>query len=103
MDEPWGKEHIVSCYKKLLVLLDTSRLVYPPYTDQVREKLSASEKWFISHLLTTWFVGVYYHESTPAKRILYQQALMFQSLQNDYPTPFIEKVGYGGWVTPPRV
>lgn len=100
--EPWAKEHIIDCYKKLLILLDRAQLMYPPYTTHIRNQLNASEKWFISHLLTTWYTGIYYHESAPTQRILYQQALMFDALSQTYPIPLVEAIGYGGWATPPK-
>lgn len=99
--EPWSEAHIVSCYKKILFLLEGAALIYPPYTPTLHQQLNTDEKWFISHLLTTWYVGIYYYEAKAPMRVLYQQALMFEKLKQTYPIPFITAVGYGKWAEPP--
>ena len=92
--EPWGKEHIVQLYNKL-----GSAIANPK--KQI-EELNAGEKWFADHLLTTWYLGIYYHEKMPDQRITFEHALMYQVVKDIVPVPFLEAEGYGTWEEPPK-
>ncbi len=101
MDEPWGSQHIVSSYTQILSLIDLPSHTTPPFTSLVRGKLGKGESWFTSHLLTTWYLGIYYHEARPPVRVTYESALMFDSIRGVLPVPLLESTGYGGWTEPP--
>lgn len=104
MDEPWGPEHIDQCHAKISAALQSDADLRDRHElkDEVW-KLSDGEKWFMSHLLTTWYLGIYYHEQRPTQRIMYETALMFDVIREyDIPVPFVEATGFGEWAKPPR-
>jgi len=84
--EPWGKEHIQSCAEKI-------KNNNNDFTD--------GEQWFLGHVLTTLYLGVYYHQDMPTKRVLYDDAMMFRATQDIAPTPFIQALGQNAWTTKP--
>jgi len=77
MSEPLGTEHLQSVYDRIRTLQMQSGngnnlvLRASDFTD--------SEQWFISHLLLTWYTGVYYH-SRGNQHITLKHALMYQKL-----------------------
>ena len=81
MDEPWGPEHIKSTYRALhaSTLASAGNQDMPELLEGV--KLTKGERWFVSHMLTTWYLGVYYHEDRSDQRITYEGALMYEALQ----------------------
>ncbi|NBX04213.1 MAG: hypothetical protein EBR02_09205 [Alphaproteobacteria bacterium] len=93
MDEPWGPQHIAGAYQKMYHALGGKK----PAT-----KLSDGESWFVSHLLTTWYLGIYYHEKRPTQRITYEHALMFNIIRELAPIPFIDSTGFGHWAHAPE-
>jgi len=102
MEEPWAKEHAAGIHKKitsaLTVNLDQKRLALKDDS----WKFTDGEKWFAEHLLTTWYLGIYYHQEKPEQRILYEESLMFEAIDGLLPIPFLENVGYGAWTQPPE-
>ncbi len=94
ISEPWGKEHIISLYNKLVQNFSN------PNSQKI--KLNDGEKWFTNHLLTTWYLGVYYHQERPTKRITYEFALQHQLINDIIPIPFIEAGGFNSWEEEPR-
>lgn len=97
--EPWGKEHLAQIAEKIL----------PPAKSRMpinRRKLldhkqfTEGERWFIGHLLTTWFTGVYYHQ-TGNQVVAYRNALMFQSIKEIRPIPGHCDAHFGFWSQPP--
>lgn len=101
-DEPWGKQHISRVYSKLQLAIkqekektDISKLIGDQYFD-------SGESWFISHLIYTWYVGIYYHEARPAQRVIYEESLMFDSAGDWLPVPFVDRTPYGEWQQPPE-
>jgi hypothetical protein len=64
-------------------------------------KLAYGETWFISHLVTTWYIGAYYHPERATQWITLQKALMYRPVQRLIPKPYYESVGFGNWVNPP--
>ena len=101
-DEPWGKEHLVDAYRAIRIALDAEGSkpdVYP--NNQPNITLTDGERWFIDHILTTWYLGIYYHQERPTQRIAYENALMFTTIRDLVPIPYIDAVGFGGWTDKP--
>ena len=101
-NEPWGKEHIIQVYNKLQnsienqdTSLDIQSLIEADY-------FSDGERWFILHLITTWYLGIYYHEDMLNQRVLYEEALMFSSLEGLATIPYYNATPYGDWSNPPE-
>jgi hypothetical protein len=90
MKEPWGPEHMAGLFAKLRSALAGKK-----------EELTDGEKWFSGHLLTTWYLGVYYHESSPPLRLAYDTALMFRAGDGVIPVPLVESVAFGDWAKKP--
>ena len=91
--EPWGAQNIGKLYDKI--------------SQQSANKESAQiiddgEKWFLSHLLTTLYLGIYYHENQPPQRVAHETALMYDAVKNILPIPFIEATSFGRWSNPPK-
>ena len=102
MDEPWGAEHIVRLFDKIKTALQYGAVHNPlPAMQDTAWQLDDGEKWFASHLLTTWYLGIYYHEKRPTQRVAYEKALMFEPTKNLAPIPYAEAVGFGTWANPP--
>jgi hypothetical protein len=103
LDEPWGPEHIKETYRALhaAALVQSGRREMPELMDggNIREGL----RWFISHLLSTWYLGIYYHEKMPTQRITYEGALMYEALQGAMPIWFTGERIPGYWSKPPNV
>ncbi|MGH1404019.1 MAG: sugar dehydrogenase complex small subunit [Alphaproteobacteria bacterium] len=102
-DETWGPEHIVQIYNKI------APLIYKGSEPLDFEKLLKSstffdegERWFISHLVTTWYLGIYYHEDHSTQRITYGHALMYKIGTPDIPIPYIGAVPFEEWSHPPE-
>jgi hypothetical protein len=91
MKEPWGPEHMAGLYAKLSAALQKHR----------KEELTEGEKWFAGHLLMTWYLGVYYHESSPPLRLAYDTALMFRAAEGAIPIPLVDAVPFGSWADKP--
>ena len=102
MDEPWGPDHILRLHKKISTAIaagaDRKEL---PLKDE-KWQLEDGEKWFAGHLLTTWYLGVYYHEKRPTQRVAYETALMFDALRGVIPIPLVDAAGFGTWTSPPE-
>lgn len=90
MKEPWGTEHMAGLCDKLASVLMGKK-----------QELTGGEKWFSGHLLTTWYLGVYYHESSPPLRLAYETALMFRAGDGVIPVPLVESVAFGDWAKKP--
>lgn len=100
LNEPWGSKHIATAYSMLREIFIAQKGAGGSAT-VARAALPQGESWFISHLVTTWYVGVYYHPERPTKWITLQHALMFDAARNIVPARFRESVGFGGWAEPP--
>ena len=101
-DEPWGKQHISRVYTKLKTAIqnskdktDISALITDKYFDD-------GESWFLSHLIYTWYIGIYYHDERPVQRITYEDALMFEAAGDWLPVPFLDHTPFGEWSKPPE-
>ncbi|MDD2776991.1 MAG: sugar dehydrogenase complex small subunit [Gallionella sp.] len=99
--EPWGKEHIAQVSAKVLPSSpdNTGSTTRRQRLDMT--KFSEGERWFIGHLMTTWFTGVYYHQSGNHV-ISYHNALMHAAIQDIRPIPgYSEGGAFGFWAEPP--
>lgn len=98
MEEPWGPKHIATAYAVIHAAVPPDGLTCEPVH---RVSLDTGEAWFVEHLVTTWYLGVYYHAERPTRRLLYEEALMFGPVADLLPIPLIEAVPYGDWSVPP--
>jgi hypothetical protein len=101
MDEPWGREHVLRLHKKLSAALAAGADRKKLSLKDEKWQLDDGEKWFAGHLLTTWYLGVYYHEKRPKQRVAYETALMFDTIRGIIPVPLVEAAGFGTWTAPP--
>lgn len=80
--EPWGAEHATWIYEKIFNvaqnLSDRSKIFD-------KSVFTEGENWFVSHLLTTIFTGIYYHDRS--RVISYDKALMHDAFNSIRPTP----------------
>ena len=79
MDEPWVEKHISTAYITLRKKLEETKANASLPALLEKGVLEPSEAWFVSHLITTWYLGVYYHHTTSPKLVLRQDALMWQA------------------------
>jgi hypothetical protein len=96
--EPWGKEHLAQIGAKLLpsgqpLPATRAQLLAP-------ERFTDGERWFIGHLLTTWFTGIYYHQRGNHV-VTYRNALMHVALEDVRPVPGHCEGQFGFWSEPP--
>lgn len=103
MDEPWGPHHISSSYIQILDIIGIPPYAKLPNAGVIRSKLGKGQAWFTSHLLTTWYLGIYYHEQRPTRRVAYETALMFEAVRGGTSVPLVEATGFGGWTVPPDI
>lgn len=96
--EPWGKEHLAQIGAKLL----PSGKPLPPTREKLLnpERFNEGERWFVGHLLTTWFTGVYYHQQGNHV-VTYRNALMHVALEDVRPVPGHCNGNFGFWSEPP--
>jgi len=95
-EEPWGSQHMLSSYAQLCRAAATK-----PDIRDGKDGLGKAESWFTTHLLTTWYLGVYYHERMPPRRVAYSEALMFDAVAPEMPRRYVDATGYGAWSQPP--
>lgn len=100
-DEPWMTEHVTGLNNKIKRKLGGSKGKRPSMKDPAWQ-FSEGEKWFASHLLTTWYLGIYYHEERPTQRVLFEGALMFDALRGALPVTYLGATGFGNWAEPPK-
>lgn len=80
MDEPYGNEHLKNVFarfKQHQAIADNDRDMMVSTSG-----FSEGEQWFMSHLLLTWYTGIYFHTRGNFSVSL-KNALMYQ-LQSDY-------------------
>jgi hypothetical protein len=98
--EPWGPEHMLRVYNKIRAALGDK--MRPAMKDKSWQ-FDEGEKWFAGHVLTTWYLGIYYHNERPTQRVTYEHALMFRSLRGIIPIPLFENTPFGEWANPPKM
>lgn len=101
--EPWGGKHIVTAYKEIFTQISKNKAEKSVAELITEGALGEGETWFVSHVLTTWYLGIYYHESREPERVLFEDALMWDTLKGYiYPPGFSEgEPGY--WANPPSI
>jgi len=98
--EPWGKEHFDQVCEKLSPIFVVESTIVPRWQLLYPNRFTEGERWFIRHLLTTWFSGVYYYEAR-SQFIAYRRALMNVALLDIMPTPGYSDGPFGVWSMPP--
>lgn len=101
LDEPWGAQHIAAAHYKIFTWLREKPEQRGRALKFESLKFKEGERWFIDHLLTTWFLGIYYHAERPTQRITYRHALMFRSVEDVIPIPYLQATGFDNWGDPP--
>lgn len=97
MEEPWGAHHIHSTYTQLLGLIGQADRKQGIPFELTKGGLGKGQAWFADHLLTTWYLGVYYHARMPPLRVAYTEAIMFDAVAPTLPQRFVEGTGFGAW------
>lgn len=100
MTEPWGPKHLRTAYGALRETF-IKRDQHGGQGMIAQTALPEGERWFISHLVTTWYVGVYYHPERPSKWITLHGAMLYRAVHGLVPKPYLESVGFGRWANPP--
>lgn len=100
--EPWGKEHLGQIAAKLLPSGPEAGLSGARGELLDPRRFTDGERWFIGHLLTTWFTGVYYHQ-IGNHVVAYREALMHVALQDVRPAPGHCGGEFGYWSEPPAL
>lgn len=98
--EPWGKEHLEQITVKLSPLLMAESMVVPRWQLLHPTRFNETEHWFVQHILTTWYTGIYYFEGA-SQFVAYQRALMNVALQDVRPIPGFSNGDFGFWGEPP--
>lgn len=98
--EPWGKEHLSQIAGKIFPSLTDAHSATSRQALLNPEKFTDGERWFIGHLLTTWFTGVFYHQ-TGNHVVTYRHALMHTAIQDVRPVPGHCNGVFGFWNKPP--
>lgn len=101
IEEPWGLHHISSSYQQILGLAGIPPYTKPPISTSSRKQLGEGQAWFTYHLLTTWYLGIYYHESRTPVRVGHEHALMYDSVRGILPIPYVEAAGFASWTASP--
>lgn len=98
MDEPYGNEHL----KNVFARFKRHQAISDNDGDMMVSTLgfSEGEQWFMSHLLLTWYTGIYFHERGN-QNVSLQYALMYQNLLNYRQPPSYCSGTYGYWALPP--
>ena len=63
------------------------------------QRFDSGERWFIGHLLVTWYTGVYYH-AVGNQRVGFEESLMHRALADMRTAPTICREA-GFWAAPP--
>ena len=77
----------------LITVRTATRRVDNPYVRMHPEAaaLAPGERWFVSHLVSIWYLGVYYHEQRSIQRITSDGALMYEAVRGLLPAPYVER------------
>lgn len=102
LDEPWGPHHIQSTYAQLVEAMEQAGGCSKPCPSAANIALGKGQAWFAGHLLTTWYLGIYYHERLPPVRVAYAEALMFDAVRPWLPSRFSGHTGFGQWEAAPE-
>lgn len=96
--EPYGPQHVSRVYERIRVAVarDPGRARNTVLNPQV---FDAGERWFVGHLLVTWYTGVYYH-AVGNQRVGFEESLMHRALADMRTAPTICREA-GFWAAPP--
>lgn len=101
LQEPYGPKHIAAAYAALRPAF-VKRGKRGGQETVAQTSLPYGERWFISHVVTTWYVGVYYHPDRPTKWLTRHGAMMYRGVRDLVPSPYEESAGFGRWAAPPE-
>lgn len=99
--EPYGPKHIGTAYAVLREEMLRRTASGQRENGVPLTALGSNERWFVGHLVTTWYLGIYYHPERPTQRITLEGALMYDAARGLVPVPFRDAVGFGAWAEPP--
>jgi hypothetical protein len=99
MAEPYGPQHVSRVYERIRAAIagdpgKTREQILDP------KAFGSGERWFIGHLLVTWYTGVYYH-AVGNRRVAFEAALMHRALADMRPPPTSCGDAPGYWAAPP--
>ena len=99
----WG--HMLDSYRPILRDLMAKAADGHVTEDEPRMRMSYGkdcdlEKWFLHHIITTWYLGIYYHDKR-TERVLYEDALMWDAVSDMVPAAGFSTGEYGYWENPP--
>lgn len=97
-DEPWGRDHLRRLERKLVGPGDDRRR-RSSRTSRLRA-LDDGERWFATHLATTWITGVYFHQRGN-RWLAHEKALMHAELALWRPAPGNCTGQFGHWAERP--
>lgn len=102
LDEPWGEKHIRTAFQ----IIDDNAPPALQGPGGVVELLSeeafpAGEKWFLNHLATTLYTGVYYHERIRPVQVTTSGALVWDIVDDLVTRPGQAGLVPGYWAEPP--
>ena len=100
MEEPWGPKHVATAYMELTAALKNASAACSAPELIAAGVLGKGERWFCEHLLTTWYLGIYYHQRKTV-RALYEEALMWDPVRNFTTIPGLTGGEPGYWINPP--
>jgi hypothetical protein len=98
-EEPWGLDNLARTLDLLLAGLRKPGAPQRTATEIVPE-LDPDTRWFAEHVLTTWYLGIYYHERL-VRRVLYEDALQWEAVKGLVPIPGMSGQAFGYWTEPP--
>ena len=100
MAEPFGPQHVSRVYERIRAAIagdpgrSRGQILAP-------EAFGSGERWFIGHLLVTWYTGVYYH-AVGNRQVAFEAALMHRALADMRSPPASCGGAPGFWAAPPR-
>jgi len=100
MQEPWGPKHIATAFTEIYDVLTNAEGPLSVAAIVRDGQIGEGETWFVSHLLTTWYLGIYYHEAR-VERLLYEDALMWERVGAWKVIPGIPSETSRQWMDPP--
>ena len=100
-EEPWAAKHVNDLYALLLDKLQGTAAADSALALLQKGDLDGANDWFARHLLTTWYLGIYYHERQTT-RVTYEGALMWRVVEDVAPIPGMSDLEYGYWLNPPE-
>lgn len=97
--EPYGPQHVTRVYERIRVAAasDPDRARNTVLNPQA---FDAGERWFVGHLLVTWYTGVYYH-AVGNQRVGFEEALMHRALADMRNPPTVCRDQAGFWARRP--